>query len=49
MMLDSEIVNLVDKGSVVDEIEQADTFKEGIYFTMVKLKYCAPPTDSLHI
>ena len=36
--------------SVADEIEQADTFKEGIYSTMVKIvKYCAPslalPTD----
>ena len=48
MMLDSEIINLVDEGSVVDEIEQADIFKQGIYSTMVKIeKYCAPPTDSL--
>ena len=31
----------------MDEIEQADIFKEGIYSTMVKIeKYCAPPTDS---
>ena len=45
--LDNEIVNLVDEGAVADEIEQADTFKEGIYSTMVKIeKYCAPPTDS---
>ena len=38
MMLDSKIVNLVDKGSVIDEIEQADTFKESIYFTTVKIE-----------
>ena len=45
--LDSEIINLAAEGSVVDEIEQADIFKEGIYSTMVKIeKYCAPPTDS---
>ena len=41
--LDGEIINLVDEGSVRDEIEQADTFKEGIYSTLVKIeKYCAP-------
>ena len=45
--LDSKIINFVDEGSVVDEIEQADIFKEGIYSTTVKIeKYCAPPTDS---
>ena len=42
--LDGDIINLVDEGSVGDEIEQADTFKEGIYSTLVKIeKYCAPP------
>ena len=46
MILGSEIINLVDEGSVADEIEQADIFKEGIYSTMVKIeKYCASPTD----
>ena len=47
MTRDSEIINLVNEGSVVDEIEQADNFKQGIYSTLVKIeKYCAPPTDS---
>ena len=42
--LDGETINLVDEGSVGDEIEQADTFKEGIYSTLMKIeKYCAPP------
>lgn len=46
--LDSEILNLVDGDSVAEEIKQADTFKEGIYATIVKIdNYCAlaPPTD----
>lgn len=38
MMLDSEIINLIDEGSVADETEQADIFKKGIYFRMVKIK-----------
>ena len=42
--LDSEILDLVDDEAVEEEIEQADTFKEGIYATIIKIdKYCAPP------
>ena len=49
--LDGEILNLVEGGAVANEIEQADTFKEGIYSTMVRIEnYCsfpnAPPTTA---
>ena len=37
--LDSEIVNLLeDEAAVVDDIEQADTFKEGVYSTMIRIE-----------
>ena len=37
--LDSEIVNLLeDEAAVVDNIEQADTFKEGVYSTMIRIE-----------
>lgn len=45
--LDREIINFVDEGSVVSEIEQADIFKEGIYSTMVKLQWRFNGLDNL--
>ena len=45
--LDSEILDLVEDEAVEEEIEQADTFKEGIYATIIRIdKYCAPPNTS---
>ena len=35
--LDTEILDLVDKEAVADEIEQADSFKEDVYAIMVRL------------
>ena len=36
---DSEIVILLeDEAAVVDDIEQADTFKEGVYLTMIRIE-----------
>lgn len=37
--LDGEIVNLLDdEAAVVDDIEQADTVKEGVYSTMIRIE-----------
>lgn len=40
-----EILDLVNEDSLADEIEQVDTFKEGIYGTIVDIeRHCmAPP------
>jgi len=50
--LDAEILELTDKEGLVDEIEQADLFKEGIYIALVRIEKAtaiaatpiAPPT-----
>ena len=44
--LDGEIVELTDEEHLIEEIEQADGFKEGIFAAMVRIeKQCAaPPT-----
>ena len=35
--LDSEIIDLVDEGSVAGEIDQAYIFKEGIYLSLIHI------------
>ena len=50
--LDAEILELTDEEGLVDEIEQADLFKEGIYTALVRIEKAtaiaatpiAPPT-----
>ena len=42
-LLDGEILDLIEGEDVADEIERADSFKEGIYEAMVTVEnYCAP-------
>ena len=36
-LLDGEIIDLIEEDHLVEEIEQADGFKEGIYSAMVKI------------
>jgi len=35
--LDEEILELMEEDSLADEIEQADSFKEGVYAALVKI------------
>ena len=39
------ILDLVEDNALVEEIEQADSFKEGIYVAMISIeKHCTAPT-----
>ena len=42
--LDAEIVKLVEEEAVMEEIEQADTFKGEVYAVMVKTDQLTPQT-----
>ena len=42
--LDAEIVELVEEDAVMEEIEQADTFKEEAYTIMIKIDQLTPRT-----
>ena len=44
--LDIEILDLVDDEAVEEETEQADTFKEGIYATIIKIDNTVPPASA---
>ena len=46
--LDGEILNLGNKGSVTEEIEQADEFKEDFYAVMVKIEHLLRSTHLRH-
>ena len=44
-ILDGEILDLVEDDALVEEIKQADSFKEGIYAAMISIeKHCTAPT-----
>lgn len=42
-ILDTEILDMVDEGDMVNEIEQADEFKEGVYAILVKIERILSP------
>jgi len=43
-LLDREMLDLIEEGELTSEIEQADTFKEGIYTAMIKIDKCVNRT-----
>ena len=47
-LLDSQIVELTGEGELEDEIEQADSFREGIHAAMIKIEeHCTVPAAAL--
>lgn len=44
-LLDGEILDLMEEEILVEEIEQANSFKDGIYAAIINIdEHCTPPT-----